>query len=198
MPLPSGEAVIAAPLGIGIAVGSMSMSIELRALREEDVAAHNAGEDERTIRWLTGSPSTDASTSAHFSMLRTNLARDQGPRGFGVWLDGALAGYVDCDPEVTDGLEPGDVNITYAVHAWARGRGVAGAAVDLICAYMSEHGVGTRAAIRADPGNRASIRVAEKAGFRFVREFSSATDTLPDGTPAILRLYVRDLAAVPV
>lgn len=47
-----------------------------------------------------------------------------------VWLDGRLAGYVDCDPEVRDGLAAGDVNVSYAVHPWARGRGVAVEAAD--------------------------------------------------------------------
>lgn len=172
------------------------MTIELRVLREQDVEAHNAGEDELTVRWLTGAPSTAESTAAHVAMLRENIERGQGHRGFGVWLDDALAGYVDCNPDIVDGLEPGDVNVSYAVHPWARGRGVAVAAVELICADMDEHRVGERAAIRVDPGNGASIRVAEKAGFRFVREFTSATDVVADGTPAVLRVYVRDLSHI--
>lgn len=169
------------------------MTIELRPLRDDDIEAHNAGEDELTVRWLTGGWGTVATTARHFAMLRDNLARGEGQRGFGVWLDGVLAGYVDCNPEVTDGLEPGEVNLSYAVHDWARGQGVASAAVGLMCEYVRDHAIGTRAAIRADPGNRASLRVAEKAGFRFVREVTSSTDTHPDGTPATLRVYVRDL-----
>ena len=96
----------------------------------------------------------------------------------------------DFDPDLDDGLEADDSNISYCVHPWARGRGVAGEAVGLVCAVLRRDGIGRRAAIRADPENAASLRVADKAGFRFVREFVSATDRHPDGTAATLRLYV--------
>jgi broad specificity phosphatase PhoE len=36
--------------------------------------------------------------------------------------------------------------------------------------------------------------VAEKSGFRYVHDFTSQTDQHPDGTPAVLSLYVLDLA----
>jgi RimJ/RimL family protein N-acetyltransferase len=168
------------------------MRITLRALTAEDVEAHNAGEDEHTVRWLVGAHSTTESTAAHFDRLAGNGRAERGKRGFGVCLDDRLAGYVDCDPDVGDGLDPGDVNISYAVHPWARGRGVATEAVRLIREYMREHRVGARAAIRVDPGNIASVRVAEKSGFVHVRDFVSGTDKQPDGSPAALRLYVHD------
>jgi hypothetical protein len=91
----------------------------VRALTHEDVEAHNAGEDEHTVRWLTGDYGTVESTTTHFDRLADNARAGCGKRGFGVCLDGRLAGYVDCDPDVGDGLEPGDVNISYAVHPWA-------------------------------------------------------------------------------
>ncbi|MGX6606558.1 GNAT family N-acetyltransferase [Micromonosporaceae bacterium Da 78-11] len=169
------------------------MRITLRALTADDVQAHNAGEDEHTIRWLNGARSTAGTTAAHFTRLADNARAARGKRGFGVCLDDRLAGYVDCDPHVVDGLEPGDVNISYAVHPWARGRGVAGEAVRLILEYLREHRIGTRAAIRVDPDNVASVRVAEKSGFIYVHDFTSGTDRQPDGTPATLRLYVHDV-----
>src|SRR5262245_27931865 len=101
------------------------MSVELRALRVEDAEAHCAGEDDLTVRWLTGGYGSVEGTRRFIEMLATNAALGQGKRGFGVCLDGRLAGYVDCDPDNQDALEPGDVNISYAVHPWARGRGVA-------------------------------------------------------------------------
>ncbi len=79
------------------------------------------------------------------------------------------------------------------MHPWARGRGVAGEAVRLILEFMRENRIGTRAALRVEPGNTASVRVAEKSGFGYVHEFTSGTDKRPDGTPVTLRLYVRDL-----
>ena len=35
--------------------------------------------------------------------------------------------------------------------------------------------------------------MAEKAGFTYIRDFTSATDTNPDGSPRTMSLYVLDL-----
>jgi RimJ/RimL family protein N-acetyltransferase len=171
------------------------MRITLRALTLQEVEAHNAGEDELTVRWLTGGFGTVESTTVHFDRLADNARAGCGKRGFGVCLDGRLAGYVDCDPDLGDGLEPGYVNISYAVHPWARGRGVAAEAVRLICEYVHEHRIGTRAAIRVDPDNHASVRVAEKSGFIYVHDVTSDPDQQRDGTPVTMRLYVHDVRA---
>jgi RimJ/RimL family protein N-acetyltransferase len=169
------------------------MRVTLRALTHQDVEAHNAGEDEHTVRWLTGGYGTVDSTTAHFDSLAANARAGSGKQGFGVCLDGRLAGYVDCDPDPGDDLAPGDVNLSYAVHPWARGRGVAVEAVRLMCEYLREHRIGTRAAIRVYQDNQASVRVAEKSGFIYVRDFTSATDEQPVGVPSTMRLYVHDL-----
>jgi RimJ/RimL family protein N-acetyltransferase len=167
--------------------------IELLPLRRADAAAHCTGEDEETVRWLTGRPGTVDGTVAYFDWPACNAAAGQGKRGFGVWLDGRLAGWVDCNPDVVDGLDTGDVNLSYAVHPWARGRGVAADAVRLICAFVRTNQIGTRVAIRVDPANEASVRVAHKCGFTYVRDFSSSTDTHNDGTAITLSLYLLEL-----
>ncbi|RNI19513.1 GNAT family N-acetyltransferase [Flexivirga caeni] len=167
--------------------------VTLRPLVEADVDAHNAGEDEETMRWLSGGKGTRESTRRHFAGLAANAARGEGKRGFGIVVDGRLGGYVDCDPAVDDGLDAGEVNVSYAVHPWARRHGVATRAVTLMCDYLRAEGIGTRAALRIEPENVASLGVADRTGFRFVREFTSATDTHPDGTPVTFRLYLRDL-----
>jgi RimJ/RimL family protein N-acetyltransferase len=167
--------------------------ISLRALTHSDVEAHNAGEDDQTIRWLSGARGTVETTTDWFDHLAANALAGRGVRGFGICLDDRLAGYADCNPDLGDGLDLGDVNISYAVHPWARGRGAAPEAVKLICAFISDNNLGTRAALRIEPENHASVRVAEKTGFVFVREFTSTTDKSPDGTPTTLRLYVHAL-----
>lgn len=169
------------------------MRIELHPLEHGHAEAHCAGEDELTVRWLSGGIGTVEGTRIYFDHLAENAAAARGKRGFGVWLDGRLAGYVDFDPDNADGLEPGDVNISYGVHPWARGRGVAVEAVNLICEHIRQAGVGHRAAIRVEPENTASVRVAEKSGFRFVHSFTSTTDTHTDGAPVTFSLYVLDL-----
>jgi len=166
------------------------VTIELRPLTRADAAAHCAGEDDQTVRWLTGGYGTVEGTADYFDWLAGNAAAGQGKRGFGVWLDGRLAGYVDCDPTNGDGLEAGDVNLSYAVHPWARGRGVAVEAVRVICDFIRAQHMGTRAAIRVEPGNKPSVRVAQKCAFTYVRDFVSTTDTHADGTPVTLSLYL--------
>jgi hypothetical protein len=59
----------------------------MRALTHEDVEAHNAGEDEHTVRWLTGGYGTVESTTIHFDKLADNARAGCGKRGFGVCLD---------------------------------------------------------------------------------------------------------------
>lgn len=175
--------------------------VELRPLVPADAEAHCAGEDELTVRWLTGDYGTVEQTIEHFDQLTANAAAGVGKRGFGVWVGGRLGGYVDFDPDLDvdfdpdldDGIEADDVNISYCVHPWARGRGVAAESVGLVCAVLRSDGIGARAAIRADPENTASHRVAEKAGFSYVRDFVSATDTHADGRPATLSLFLLDL-----
>lgn len=169
------------------------MAVELRPLTHADAEAHCDGEDEATVRWLTGDYGTVEGTRTYFDVLAGNAAAERGKRGFGVWRDGRLAGYVDFDPDVDDGLEPDDVNLSYAVHPWARGSGVASEAVLAVCRRLREQGLGRRAAIRVEQENAASLRVAEKCGFRRVRSFTSASDRHDDGSPVVLLLYVLDL-----
>ena len=169
------------------------MRISLRALTRSDVEAHNAGEDEQAVRWLSGGYGTVESTTRWFEQLAENARTGRGAQGFGVCADGRLAGYVEYNPDVRDGLEPGDVNISYATHPWARGRGIAVEAVRLVCEYIRRRQIGTRAAIRVEPDNGPSVRVAEKSGFAYVHDFTSGTDHHPDGTLVRMRLYVHDL-----
>ena len=141
------------------------MVVELRPLTAEDAEAHCAGEDELVVRWLTGGYGTVEGTAEHFAVLADNAETGIGKRGFGVWVDGRLGGYVDFDPYLDDGRSPDEVNLSYCVHPWARGRGVAVEAVRLTCDVLRRDRIGSRAAIRVGPDNAASIRVAEKAGF---------------------------------
>lgn len=147
-------------------------------MSEGDVAAHMAGEDAAVIKWLTGAAATWDSTNRHFETMAGNAARGVGKRGFGVWLDDELAGYVDFDPDDPGLPEPGDVNIAYAVHPWARRRSVATDAVIWVCEQLRQDGIGKRAIIRTHPLNRASIGVARACRFRPVSAPVSDQDHL--------------------
>ena len=166
--------------------------IELRPLTVDDIAAHNAGEDADTVRWLSGFAATEDSTRRHFAVLTDNAARGQGKRGFGIWWAGRLAGYIDPDPDDPELPAPGDVNIASAVHPWARRRGIAAAAVDQLCTHLEREGIGRRAVIRTAPDDVASMEVARRCRFR--RLPGPAGGTAPTGAMAI---FVREPARRP-
>jgi RimJ/RimL family protein N-acetyltransferase len=170
-----------------------SVAIELRPLTAEDAPAHCAGQDELTVRWLAGLHADVETTVRLFERLAENAAAGTGKRGLGIWMSGQLCGYIHYDPDNDDGIEARDVSVAYAVHPWARGHGVAVEAVRMTCEILRDNEIGTRAAIRVEPENTASVRVAEKAGFRYVRDFPSSKHTNVDGRPTTLSLYVLDL-----
>jgi len=170
-----------------------SVAIELRPLVAADAAAHCAGEDELTVRWLTGGYGDVEGTIGYFDWLADNAKAGTGKRGFGMWMSGRLCGYIDYDPDNSDGIEPDDVSISYAVHPWARGRAAAVEAVRLLCEVLQEDHIGTRAAIRVEPQNVAAVRVVQKCGFGYVRDFPSTLDKHPDGSAVTLSLYLLDL-----
>lgn len=167
--------------------------IELRPLTSDDVAEHNAGEDEETVRWLSGEPGTVESTRKHFETLASNERRRAGKRGFGVWADGRLAGYVDCDPDLPDLPEPHDVNIAYAVHPWARHRGAGAEAVRLMCDYIRRNRIGDRAVARIERGNVASIALVKRLGFEHIDDVTSLDDTDRAGEPVVYGVYALKL-----
>lgn len=170
-------------------------TVELRPLTEADIEAHNAGEDGDVVRWLTDRPATYRSTRDHFERLARNAARGAGKRGFGVWLEGKLAGYIDCDPDGPELSKVGDVNISYFVHPWARRRGVAVAAVGAICQFIAAERVGTRAIIRTDPANYASVRVAERSGFTWIGQQRVPAGTSEADQSSGFVVYARALVS---
>jgi RimJ/RimL family protein N-acetyltransferase len=169
------------------------VTVEVRPFTSADVEAHCAGEDELIVRWLTGGYGDVEGTIEYFEQMTRRAEAGAGKRPFGIWMAGRLCGYIDYDPDLDDGIEPEDVSLSYSVHPWARGHGVAVEAVRLICELLRGDKIGRRAAIRVEPDNARSVRVAEKAGFRYVRDFVSSRDREPDGTPTTLSLYVLDL-----
>lgn len=145
----------------------MSGQVRLRPFTLADVDEHNAGEDAESVRWLTdGHESTVESTTRWIEGHAAARQQRRGEQVFAVELDGRLAGMVaaNLDAEAL-GLVPGEVNLSYAVHPWARRRGVARCAIALACAWLVECGLGDRAVIQVDPDNEASVRTAMSCGF---------------------------------
>ncbi|MBN9792023.1 GNAT family N-acetyltransferase [Pseudonocardia sp. TMWB2A] len=141
--------------------------VVLSPLGWDDVTAHLAGEDAEIVRWLGGAPATPATARAHVRRAIERWA-DDGPKlSFGIRVDGGavLVGTIDVD------LDPaGDrAGLSYGVYAAYRRRGLATRAVRLAARYLGERGDVRWISIDVDPQNTASVGVARRAGFRFLR-----------------------------
>jgi RimJ/RimL family protein N-acetyltransferase len=161
-------------------------AVTLSPLRLDDVDAHLAGEDELLVRWLNEAPGTREGVEAYFLHCREQWDVEGPLRAFGIraGAEETLAGTIDLRFE-GEGLAPGQVNVAYGLYPSWRGRGLATRAVDLVCRYAAGQGV-TEAVIRVEPENLASARVAQRAGFTYIRRIRET-----DGT--VLDRYERDL-----
>jgi ribosomal-protein-alanine N-acetyltransferase len=82
---------------------------------------------------------------------------------------------------------PGDVEVAYWIAAAERGRSYATRAVSLVSRWLAESPGVRRIWLETDPGNRASQRVAEKAGF--VRERLARDHCVRGGVPQDCVIY---------
>jgi RimJ/RimL family protein N-acetyltransferase len=113
----------------------------------------------------------------------TRIPDAPGPQFLGEWLgryergwdDGSCAGFAVRDEAagacgfagfVELELEARQGEIGYAVAPSARGRGVARGSLELVTRWGFDELALERIELRIDPSNSASIRVAERAGFR--------------------------------
>jgi RimJ/RimL family protein N-acetyltransferase len=67
--------------------------------------------------------------------------------------------------ELTDGV----IVLAYGLYPHSRRRGLATRAVILACGYLAVRGAVQETLIRAHPDNGPSVRVAERAGFTYLR-----------------------------
>lgn len=154
--------------------------IFLRPMRSEDAADHLAGEDEELATWLNGGRSTLEAVQAFIrsceEQWRTNGAR----RAFGVFdcSTHQLIGSIEAN--LAYRRVPGQVNVSYGVFPGWRRKGVAQRALNLKSSTELREMI-----VRIASENTASVRVAEKAGFRLLGIFDE-----PDGPMA---RYARDL-----
>ena len=145
--------------------------VTLRALTPTDAEVHLAGEDEPTVRFLSGGRSTMATVLAWIE--RNRLSREaSGPvRSFGICLaaTGTLVGVVEANL-ATPGFRPGVANISYGLYPGARGHGYATRAVELMTRHLVDCTAAAIAAIQVHPENPASARLPGRLSFRFLGE----------------------------
>jgi RimJ/RimL family protein N-acetyltransferase len=164
--------------------------IELTVFRLDDIEAHMEGEDEESIRWLTDGRRSTVETTTAWVQRHLEWWNTGGPRRLLAIREkrtASLAGMVEANLDnAWCGFPPGVVNLSYQVYPWARGRGYATRAVELVCRLLPSFDHVAIAAIRVQGGNIASRRVAEKAGFG-----DCGWIITPDGDR--LRLFQREL-----
>jgi RimJ/RimL family protein N-acetyltransferase len=154
-----------------------SGEIRLRPLEERDIDGVIAGaRDPASVRWTTV-PHPYEREHAEF------FVHDYGPR---VWArgTGALFGIGDPVDDAYGGVmelrlwerDPAVADVGFVVPPHARGRGYAPAALAAVAAWgFTALGL-IRVEWRANVGNTASRRVAEKAGFAFEGTTQAALD----------------------
>jgi RimJ/RimL family protein N-acetyltransferase len=139
----------------------------LRPYRAEDAPeVALACRDELAQRWLPlPNPYTDADALAWCSEIAPGF------RSSGEGIEWAAIRRSDGQLIGSFGLKRTDwrgriSEIGYWVAPWARGEGLAVEAVEAVAQWLLREQGFERLVLRAAPGNRASQRVAEKAGFQ--------------------------------
>ncbi len=151
--------------------------IAIRPLRLEDAAAHLAGEDAETVRWLSGGVSDVAGTRSWIERSARHW-RDGGPTFvFGIWQISprTLVGIIEAntDHRHLDAVPEDGANISYGLHSRARSRGYMPRALSLLEDFLRGLEVGV-AVIRVDPENEASLRVPARSGYVFQETITSS------------------------
>lgn len=143
--------------------------ILLRILRPQDTETHLAGEDDEIAAWLSGGRSTAATVRRYIERSLEEWQTNGPRRAFGIFdcATGSLIGSIEANLSLPE-LHSGEVNVSYGVFAGWRRKGIAVRALCLICEYLKTSTDACQIVLRIAPANQASIRVADKAGFKFI------------------------------
>ena len=157
-----------------------------RPLSRSDAHDHLAGEDEELVRWLNGGPGTVDTVAQHIAAAQEMWMACGPTFSFAIRsaLDDQLAGTIDVQLQ-PENAPRGFANLAYGLYPPYRGRGWASRAVKLAVEFLRRRDDMTDVLIRVDPGNSASIAVANRTGFSVYAE--------PPNTPDAHIWYRRGL-----
>lgn len=132
------------------------MSVEFRQLTEEDAPLLV-----EATRGETGRALWDRTPTGPYSLsdARAALAKWTDDTSYGVFENGRMVAAVGLMPDAQDSAE-----LAYWVRPEARGRGLATAALTCLTTLARDNGF-THLWLEIRPGNTASQRVAERAGY---------------------------------
>jgi len=152
-------------------VGTGDEWLTLRPYALADVADVTAPCQDREIsRWTAVVPWPYEEAHAH-SWIDSHEALRQAQEAFPFAIvEGETGRFLGTIGVHRPGRPPGSADIGYWVAAWARNQGVATRALELVTAWALEYFVLDRVQLATVVGNRASERVAEKAGYQFIEE----------------------------
>lgn len=160
--------------------------VVLRAWRPDEAERYISLRDDEILRWTTEDPhlSIDDARAAI-----AGAVDDPSVIPFAI-VDASTSQPVGNLPIVSS--EEGTAVVAYWLAAAARGRGLLSAALATVLGWLESHGV-ERFELEVHPDNRASIRSAERAGFRRVGvRASDASCAGDDGTVVVYeRLVAR-------
>jgi RimJ/RimL family protein N-acetyltransferase len=162
-----------------VAPGLTDDVVVLSALTLEDAAALVAGRDAEIAARLAGAPSTRATAEHHIGACAADWLGDWSRPGAKLaWgirdaVTGTLAGTAEVALRFPE-LEPGAANLSYGVFPRWRGRGFAARAVVLMGDFLATRTTTSRAVLRIDRDNAASLRVAQRCGFRPSQQLAPA------------------------
>ena len=154
--------------------------IQLRPLSPEDAETHLLGCDPVTVESLGGGEPPNRS---HVQLWLTKSASTwaEGEQVLVLGIEdtatGTLFGIVGIQRGL-DYLQPGQVNLTYALYPNWRGRGYATRAVRLATEVARRAAPVREFVIRAAAWNGTSIRVAQRLGFQHSRTTDDANGRL--------------------
>jgi RimJ/RimL family protein N-acetyltransferase len=165
----------------------------LRAHRQSDFDASVAmWADPRVTRYLRDKPFTEEESWTRFLRYLGHWAL----LGFGYWAaeekaSGAFIGelgFADYKREISPSLK-GIPEIGWVLAAHAHGKGYASEAALAVTAWGDAKFGSAQTACIIDPENAASVRVAEKCGYRY------STSTTYHGMPTVMMFRERELRA---
>ncbi|HVT01400.1 MAG TPA: GNAT family N-acetyltransferase [Patescibacteria group bacterium] len=143
-------------------------TIKLRPFELEDAEEHLAGEDEEQIKWLSGGKGTIEGVRDWIKKNKEQWENNGHILNFAITdkQSGKLLGMIEANghSQELEGLEEGDVNISYGLYPFARGKGYATNAVNLILKFLKEKGF-KRAIIKVNPNNKDSLKIPLRCGF---------------------------------
>jgi len=141
--------------------------IRLRPLSSADLRAQVHGQDSEIVRWLSGKVNTEEEHRRALEQAEHEWTRGAHKFDLGIEIIETveLAGMVGPQSQMSY-LQPGQVNVTYALYAAYRGQGLASEAVRLAMCLGGDVFAATEFVIRTHPENEHSAAVAHRLGYR--------------------------------